>query len=213
MLAGAGDAGEANKLVTDLFDLGVSGVTLPGQEAAAQQQQREIVRFINGMAATASGPNRDVFRQTIVAAVSAKLDFLQKHKEALLASWKETQLIDAIKTGGADTPPKAGSLCQVKPGATTGRIFLYALTVAGLQSIDRAYVGVPMIIEAQFEPPSGEAEVKLDVSFGGATQELTLKRYDSRGHIYRSDPALPQGAGAAGGGPFDPKPATKGANQ
>ena len=66
-----------------------------------------------------------------------------------------------------------------------------------------------MIIEAQFDPARGEQELTLDVSFGEKTSKITVKRYDPKGYIYRSDPMVPQGIRQKGE-VFDPGPPPKG---
>jgi hypothetical protein len=73
------------------------------------------------------------------------------------------------------------------------RIFLYAVCNDGFQAIDHAFMGVPMIVEAQFDPPSKDGQVTLDVSFGGHSTKVTVTRFDDKGYIFRSGPLIPQG--------------------
>ena len=90
-----------------------------------------------------------------------------------------------------------GGLCGVAPGETKGTIFLFAVLPDGLQAINYAYLDVPTLIEAQFDSPSGEAEVEFDVAFGGKVAKMTLKRFGPRGYSYRSEVFVPRSTGSS----------------
>lgn len=95
---------------------------------------------------------------------------------------------------------------QIMPGG--GRIFLYAVCNDGLQSIDELYVGVPTIVEVQYDPPLDKPEVSLEIQTSSGKLTLTAKRYDPRGYIFRSEPILLQGEKDTGP-VFNPAPPPK----
>ena len=74
------------------------------------------------------------------------------------------------------------------------KLYLYAQTISRLQHIDRLYVNVPTVVEAQFEPPYDKPEYEIEISIGGEKLKLTAARMDNEGYIYRTSPFLPEGA-------------------
>jgi hypothetical protein len=164
----------------------------------------------------AGGPGRDTYRSEFSAKLSADIDQLEKRNafgpyqgKMSVGTREEFNFLQQWTAGGQTQEKTALAMvnppCAAEPGRARPRIFLYAICSDGLQLINHVYVGVPMIIEAQFDPASGETEVKLDVSFGAQTTQVTVKRFDPKGFIFRSDPLLPQGASPQGPA-FNPAP-------
>ena len=94
--------------------------------------------------------------------------------------------------------------------AEGGKIFLYAKTALGYQSIEDLYVGVPTIVEVQFDTANTAQDVTAEISVSG--QKLTLKahRYDKMGYIFRTDAFLPTEQNEDQGQTWNPKPPPKG---
>jgi hypothetical protein len=72
-----------------------------------------------------------------------------------------------------------------------GKIFLYAVTATGNQSIEELYVGVPTFIEVQFDSPNSAKEITVDLAVSGQKLTLKTKRYDQGGYLFRSEAFVP----------------------
>ena len=83
-------------------------------------------------------------------------------------------------------------------------IRLYAKCVAGLQVIDEIYLGVPTIVEAEFDPAFDGYTYDVEVSVGSRKVKMTAHRFDSRGRLFRTEPFIPTEAKADVGPIFDP---------
>ncbi len=191
IMAGVETPDEAARLVTSILEIGLTARQETMDHAIAQ-----TVSTLLGLIHSAGAARRPTQRQAIADAVKAGFDALIKRNEGntVVGSEVERRLRDAWLAGGtAAETAQVNPVCSSDSGESKGKIFLYAVTNRGLQQILHPYVGVPMVIEAQYDPPTGEAEMTLDVSIGGETKTLVFKRVDPIGYIYRSDPIVPGG--------------------
>jgi hypothetical protein len=204
IMTGVESAEEGKRLVKTIIDVGIGGTGVGGDAEAAA-----TVTTLRALMRSAGGTDRDTHRTEIADAANALFQEFQKQVDGGSGSPEENRLLKAWRAAGGDVQlPGLGGPCRPTPGRTKGRIFLYAICVDGLQVIQHPYVGVPMIVEAQFDPPSGEAEVTLDVTLGEATK-MTVKRFEPKGYIYRSEPFVPQEASLKKEDVFNPAPPPK----
>ena len=77
------------------------------------------------------------------------------------------------------------------------KFFLYAKCVNGLQSITDLYLGVPTLIEAQFEPEYDGDEYPVTLKSGDQELKLTARKIDKKGIIFRTDLFVPGTTGGA----------------
>lgn len=191
-IGGVADQAEADQRAADLYRQGV------GYSKEADPQKIETVRALR-MLTTYAGGERDTFRGQMAQRVAdliaqTKRNAAEDNREPEAAFQAFLELWNSID---AARPPTGDFFCGPDEGDSDGHIFLYAITNKGLQQILHPYVGVPMVLEAQYDPPEGATEKMLQVSLGGQSQVMTFKRFDPKGYIYRSDPFVP---GSPGGG-------------
>jgi len=75
----------------------------------------------------------------------------------------------------------------------TPKFFLYAKCVRGLQSIEELYVGVPTLIEAQFDPEYDADEYPVTLQSGEQELKLVAHKIEKKGIICRTDLFIPGG--------------------
>jgi hypothetical protein len=96
---------------------------------------------------------------------------------------------------------------------TGGEIFLFAQTAIGLQAIDEFYLGIPTVVEVQYDPPLNQTETSLELKVPSGNLRLKAKRYDVRGYIFRTQPITLE-SNSDQGPAFDPKtPSNNGGNR
>jgi hypothetical protein len=205
IMAGTASVKEAMATVQSIFEMGFTN-----QNNNRWQEVVQTTATTLQMLATRAGPDPGTYRREIAAGIQDRIEQLQGRQRTGTGSLDERRLMEALKAGATTQLAAVFSPCGPTPGETKGRIFLYAVCVDGLQSIKHAYVGVPMIVEAQFDPPSGSAEETVDVTFGAASTKMTLQRFDEKGYIYRSDAFVPQGASLKKEDVFTPASPPKG---
>lgn len=71
------------------------------------------------------------------------------------------------------------------------KYFLYANCVRGLQSIEELYLGVPTLIEAQFDPEYDADEYPIELKAGEQKLKLVARKIDKKGMIFRTDFFVP----------------------
>jgi len=71
------------------------------------------------------------------------------------------------------------------------KFFLYAKCVGGLQPIDEFYLGVPTLVEAQFEPEYDSGEYPITLKSGDQELKLTARKIDKKGIVFRTDLFVP----------------------
>lgn len=84
-----------------------------------------------------------------------------------------------------------GTPLDVQFKKPTPKFFLYAKCVRGLQSIDELYVGVPTLIEAQFDPENEADEYSIELKAGEQKLKLVARKIDKKGIIFRTDFFVP----------------------
>jgi hypothetical protein len=193
ILAGIESADEAKRLAETIIKYGLqTGGALPPAQVCA-----EISALLRGLEQSAGGPGRDTHRADFTQAVNARFEQIRKQWDSGQGSPEQKTLLDAWDAGGtAGKPAGLNGACAPAPGDIKGRIFLYAIVIDGLQVIDELYVGVPTIVEVQFDDQRGEKEMPIELSIGGQTVKLTAKRYDEAGRIFRTEPIVPGGKAA-----------------
>ena len=77
------------------------------------------------------------------------------------------------------------------------KFFFYAKCVNGLQSIKELYLGVPTLIEVQFDPEYKEDEYSIELEADEQKLKLVAHRTDQRGIIFRTDFFVPGGQSQA----------------
>jgi len=188
IMAGVGSAAEADHLANALVDMATAiGDANPAQNAV----QADVVSLVRGLSQSAGAPDHATFRDVFAGVLARRVDVMRERRKGVNQIGRgENGFLDAVDAGPAPIVPLTAA-CGVDPGKSKPRIYLYAVCVDGLQAIKRPYIGVPMVVEGQFDSPPADAEIRLDVKVGGRTTTLTLKRIDEKGHIYRSDPIVP----------------------
>jgi hypothetical protein len=207
ILAGFDSAEEARSVPKALIPAAIAG-------ARNDAARDEFVSTLRALTQSAGGPGRDTYRSELADQLSAEIDGMEKRNAfgkyqggTNVGTGEEFHFLQRWEAWVKTEQPLAAvnQPCAPDPGRARPRIFLFAILSDGLQLINHAYVGVPMIIEAQFDPPSGEIQVTIDASFGTQAAKVIVKRIDPKGYIFRSDPLMPEGASPQDP-VFDPAP-------
>jgi hypothetical protein len=204
--AGVADKQEADHAVDTLVS-----VAMAGHDDDVPAMNLEIATTLRALVLYAGAPDRDTLRGYMGGIVQARMDELQKRVDAgfNIAGAQDRKIVEAWKAAaGRVTLANPAPGCTPDPGDAKGNIILYAICADGLQVIDELYVGVPTIVEVQFDTESEKKEVPIEVSIGGQSMKLTARVFDRHGRIFRADPILP-GTPRVGGPAFDPGVAPK----
>lgn len=190
IMAGVASVQEATTLVEAVVHTAEAGAA-PEKTGIVSA---EMVSMLQGLMIGAGGPGQNTHRAEIAAAVRQAIANLEERKEANQAGVAELRALEGWKAGGAAARTVAlNSACGPPPGDIKGHIVLYAIVVDGLQVIDELFVGVPSVVEVQFDEARGEDELPIELSIGGQVTQLTATRFDQQGRIFRSDPIVPGG--------------------
>lgn len=185
-VGGVADEAEADQRAADFFAESV------GYSKEKDPQKIEAVRALRTLV-TYAGGERDTFRGQMSQRIADLIAETQRRaaEENRQPEDAFVSFLELWNSSTATKPPSGDFSCGPDEGDSDGHIFLYAITNKGLQQILHPYVGVPMIVEVQYDPPEGATEKMLQLSLGGQSQVMTFKRVDPKGYIYRSDPFVP----------------------
>jgi hypothetical protein len=73
------------------------------------------------------------------------------------------------------------------------KFFLYAKCMRGLQFINEFYLGVPTLVELQFDPEYDADQYPLELTTGRERLKLVAHKIDKKGIIFRTDFFVPGG--------------------
>lgn len=176
------------------------------------EQEGEVaegkVTFVRKPKAAEMSDNAPLWARDIVAAsgelkwkLELKGEFREK-KAFLEGKWYpgEFQWRTAVGANPALPLPGEGQAQYLGPGKPlqvrlekpVPKFFLYAKCLQGLQPVEELYVGVPTLIEAQFDPEyEDEEDYPIELKNGDQSVQLTARKFDQKGMIFRTDFFIP----------------------